>query len=81
MKILKLEFRNINSLKGYHEIDFTSAPFTGSSLFAITGPTGSGKSSILDVISLALFNKIPRLDKVSKSEILKTGAIITRNQT
>jgi len=80
MKILKLEFRNINSLKGYHEIDFTRAPFTGNSLFAITGPTGSGKSSILDVISLALFNKIPRLDKVSKSEILKTGAIITRNQ-
>ena len=80
MKILKLEFRNINSLKGPHEIDFNSAPFTGSSLFAITGPTGSGKSTILDVISLALFNKIPRLDKVSKAEIIKTGAIITRNQ-
>src|SRR5690606_31417255 len=36
--------------------------------------------TILDVISLALFNKIPRLDKVSKSEIQRTGASITRNQ-
>lgn len=80
MKILKIEFQNINSLKGNHEIDFTRSPFTSGSLFAITGPTGSGKSTILDVISLALFNRIPRLTKVSKEEIAKTGAIVTRNQ-
>ena len=80
MKILKIEFQNINSLKGSHEIDFSSAPFTASSLFAITGPTGSGKSTILDVISLALFNQVPRLGKISKSEILNKGAILTRNQ-
>ena len=80
MKILKIEFKNINSLKGDHNIDFTGSPFTTSSLFAITGPTGSGKSTILDVISLALFNKIPRLERVSKGEIIKTGAILTRNQ-
>lgn len=80
MKILKIEFRNINSLKGAHEIDFTSPPFTGSSLFAITGPTGSGKSTILDVISLALFNHVPRLGRISKTDILTKGAILTRNQ-
>jgi exonuclease SbcC len=80
MKILKIEFENINSLRGKHEIDFTKAPFTSSSLFAITGPTGSGKSSILDVISLALFNQVPRLGKISKNEILSKGAILTRNQ-
>ena len=80
MKILKIEFKNINSLKGAHEIDFTQDPFPGSSLFAITGPTGSGKSTILDVISLALFNNIPRMGKISTSEINKTGAILTRNQ-
>ncbi len=80
MKILRIEFKNINSLKGEHEIDFTDVPFTGSSLFAITGPTGSGKSTILDVISLALFNNIPRMGKISTSEINKTGAILTRNQ-
>ncbi len=80
MKILKIEFQNINSLKGKHEIDFTAAPFTASSLFAITGPTGSGKSTILDVISLALFNQVPRLGKITKGEIIAKGAILTRNQ-
>lgn len=80
MKILKIEFQNINSLKGRHEIDFAKAPFTVSSLFAITGPTGSGKSSILDVISLALFNVVPRLGKISKSDIINKGALLTRNQ-
>ncbi|MDT0687652.1 AAA family ATPase [Autumnicola psychrophila] len=80
MKILKIEFQNINSLKGEHKIDFTAAPFTASSLFAITGPTGSGKSTILDVISLALFNQVPRLGKITKNEIIAKGAILTRNQ-
>ncbi|CAM4325520.1 AAA family ATPase [Gillisia limnaea] len=80
MKILKIEFQNINSLRGIHKIDFTKAPFTTSSLFAITGPTGSGKSTILDVISLALFNQVPRLGKISRKEIEEKGAILTRNQ-
>ncbi len=80
MKILKIEFQNINSLKGTHSIDFTAAPFTTNSLFAITGPTGSGKSTILDVISLALFNHVPRLGKISKNEIISKGAILTKNQ-
>lgn len=71
MKILKIEFKNINSLEGEHCIDFTQKPFEDNSLFAITGPTGSGKSTILDVISLALYNKIPRLDSISKSNIEK----------
>ncbi|MDX1761664.1 MAG: AAA family ATPase, partial [Christiangramia sp.] len=80
MKILKVEFENINSLKGFHEIDFSEEPFLTNSLFAITGPTGSGKSSILDVISLALFNHVPRLGKITRSEIQSKGAILTRNQ-
>lgn len=80
MKILKIEFQNINSLKGFHEVDFSEAPFTASSLFAITGPTGSGKSTLLDVISLALFNQVPRLGKITKNEIVSKGAILTRNQ-
>ena len=80
MKILKVEFENINSLKGFHEIDFSEEPFLTNSLFAITGPTGSGKSSILDVISLALFNQVPRLGKITRNEIQSKGAILTRNQ-
>ena len=80
MKILKIAFKNINSLRGEHEIDFTKEPFLQNSLFAITGPTGSGKTTILDVISLALFNQVPRLGKLSTTEVLKKGAILTRNQ-
>ncbi|HEA20057.1 MAG TPA: hypothetical protein ENH87_03985 [Pricia antarctica] len=80
MKILSIHFKNINSLKGTHQIDFTQAPFDTSPLFAITGPTGSGKSTLLDVISLALFNQVPRLGKISKKEILAKGALLTRNQ-
>ncbi len=80
MKILKIRFENINSLKGLHEIDFTQKPLASSGLFAITGPTGSGKSTILDVITLALFNRIPRIsEKISKNIIEKTGLILTRN--
>ncbi|WBL21335.1 SbcC/MukB-like Walker B domain-containing protein [Zunongwangia sp. HRR-M8] len=80
MKILKIEFENINSLRGPQKIDFTDKPFSASSLFAITGPTGSGKSTILDVICLALFNHVPRLGKITKNEIIAKGAILTRNQ-
>ncbi|MAG86787.1 MAG: hypothetical protein CMB97_05300 [Flavobacteriaceae bacterium] len=80
MKILKIEFENINSLRGPQQIDFTDKPFSASSLFAISGPTGSGKSTILDVICLALFNHVPRLGKITKNEIIAKGAILTRNQ-
>lgn len=83
MKILKISFKNINSLRGEHEIDFTEEPFISSSLFAITGPTGSGKSTILDVISLAIYGKIPRIPgsrPISKTDIEKFGTILTRNQ-
>lgn len=82
MKILKLRFKNIHSLKGEHIIDFEAPPLEDAGLFAITGPTGAGKSSILDVITLALFNKIPRFalkgtENISKNEIEKMGSVMT----
>ena len=72
MKILKLKFRNINSLAGDWEIDFTQPEFTENGLFAITGKTGSGKSSILDAISLALYGKTPRVDVTGSSNDVMT---------
>ena len=72
MKILKLKFRNINSLAGDWEIDFTQPEFIENGLFAITGKTGSGKSSILDAISLALFGKTPRVDVTGSSNDVMT---------
>ena len=75
MKILSLRFKNINSLVGENSIDFTAPIFTNNGLFAITGKTGSGKTSILDAISLALYGKTPRVD-VTGSE----NAILTKGE-
>lgn len=79
MKILKIRFCNINSLKDTHEIDFSKEPLASSGLFAITGVTGSGKTTILDVITLALYNRIPRIKTISTNVIKKNGVILTRN--
>lgn len=61
MKILGLRFKNINALKGEWAIDFQDPEFRKQGLFAITGPTGSGKTSILDAICLGLYHQTPRL--------------------
>lgn len=73
MKIEHLVIRNINSLYGQWSIDFTAPEFIGG-LFVISGKTGSGKTSILDAISLALFGETPRLNRGNKMEIISRGA-------
>ncbi|MDR3066586.1 MAG: chromosome segregation protein SMC [Comamonas sp.] len=72
MRILKLRLKNLNSLKGEWNIDFTAAPFSDNGLFAITGPTGAGKSTLLDAICLALYHQTPRLDSISGSNDIMT---------
>ena len=67
MKICKLRLKNLNSLKGEWEIDFSKAPFDEAGVFAIVGPTGAGKSTLLDAICLALYHRTPRM-AVSASE-------------
>ncbi|MFT4031124.1 MAG: AAA family ATPase [Siphonobacter sp.] len=80
MRILKIAFENINSLRGSHTIDFQKEKaFIGSNLFAITGPTGAGKTTILDVITLALYHRTPRLGEVSTNMLDKLGGILTRD--
>ncbi|MGV6851036.1 MAG: AAA family ATPase [bacterium] len=61
MKILAVRGCNLASLSGEFEINFDHPPLKDTGLFAITGPTGSGKSTILDAICLALYDQIPRL--------------------
>lgn len=68
MKILKIELENINSLKGKWTIDFSDPSYAANrNLFAICGKTGSGKSSILDAITLAIYGQTPRQGLVYKS--------------
>ncbi|MBI6549014.1 AAA family ATPase [Xenorhabdus lircayensis] len=68
MKILSLRLKNINSLQGEWKIDFTTEPFASNGLFAITGSTGAGKTSLLDAICLALYHETPRLSTISTSQ-------------
>ncbi len=67
MKILGVRFKNLNSLTGEWNIDFTHPEYLSDGIFAITGPTGSGKTTVLDAICLGLYGRTPRLDKVTKS--------------
>lgn len=60
MKILAIRIKNLASLEGITEIDFTKPPLSTAGIFAITGPTGAGKSTILDALCLALYGRTPR---------------------
>lgn len=72
MKILNITFKNINSLEGENRIDFELPPLADAGVFAITGPNGSGKTTILDAISLGLYGETYRLNRPS-------AEVMTRN--
>ncbi len=69
MKILAIRLKNLASLAGPFEIDFTAEPLASAGLFAITGPTGAGKSTLLDALCLALFGAVPRLGDTGQAKM------------
>ncbi|MGV8986823.1 MAG: AAA family ATPase [Cypionkella sp.] len=68
MRILSISGQNIASLADPFHIDLTAEPLRSAGLFAITGETGAGKSSILDAMCLALYGDAPRLSSGSKQD-------------
>lgn len=72
MKINKIVIENLASLKGRHEINFEEIE-KQSSLFAITGETGAGKSTILNAISLAIFGKNYKRS-INQNDLITLGA-------
>jgi DNA repair protein SbcC/Rad50 len=67
MRILGVRFKNLNSLVGEWQVDFTHPAYASDGIFAITGPTGAGKTTIMDAVCLALYGSTPRLNRVTKS--------------
>ena len=56
MKPLRLEIRGFTAFR-----ESTVVEFEGRRLFVITGPTGAGKSSLLDAMIWALYGQVPRV--------------------
>lgn len=66
MRPLKLEMEGFTAFRQHTELDFSELD-----LFAITGPTGAGKSSIIDAICFALYGRVPRITA-------ETGSLISQ---
>ncbi len=81
MKIRAIRIKNLASLEGTVEIDFTQAPLQQAGIFAITGPTGAGKSTILDALCLALYAKTPRYKQAESGVEVQDVQGATINQS
>ena len=68
MRPLRLTVEGFTSFRDKLELDFT-----GLDLFAITGPTGAGKSSLIDAICFALYGQVPRVGDDYK-QLISHGA-------
>lgn len=68
MRPVRLEISGFTAFREKSVVDFTRLD-----LFAITGPTGAGKTSLLDAITYALYGKTARLSKAGK-ELVSQGA-------
>ena len=69
MRPIRVTMEGFTSFRRRTEVDFT-----GLDLFAITGPTGSGKTSIIDAMTYALYGRTARMGAKNLSELITQGA-------
>ncbi len=67
MRIEKVVIENLNSLAGRFEIDLNDRAYAGG-LFAIVGPSGAGKTTVMDAMCLALYGRTPRIGTISDTQ-------------
>ncbi|HWG84441.1 MAG TPA: SMC family ATPase, partial [Deinococcales bacterium] len=70
MRPLKLDIQGFTCFKEHQSVVFEDLE-----LFAIQGPTGAGKSSILDAIVYALYGQTPRLGARGLESLVSQGAM------
>jgi len=68
MRPLRLRIENFTCFRDPVELNFE-----GLNLFAIIGPTGAGKSSLLDAMIFALYGRVPRIGGKGLSELISLG--------
>ncbi|WGL60988.1 AAA family ATPase [Pigmentibacter sp. JX0631] len=87
MKLIKIQLENLNSLYGFHSIDFEK-DLCNAPLFLVMGATGAGKSTLMDAMCLALFGQTPRLTKAKSDkdpendcrQIMSKGTVFAYSQ-
>ena len=58
--------------------DPVTVDFRGADLFALTGPTGAGKSSIIDAMVFSLYGSVPRIGQRDVAPIVSLGKLEAR---
>ena len=73
MRPVRLELHGFTAFREEVVIDFA-----GADLFALAGPTGAGKSSLIDGMCFALYGSVPRLDRRTVAPVISTGKVEAR---
>lgn len=69
MRPVRLDLEGFMAYRDRIEVDFSDAD-----LFVLSGPTGSGKTSVIDAMVFALYGSIPRLDRKHLEPLIHAAA-------